>query len=281
MTRHERYWDRKAEKELEREDDPRKKVHTDLLWNEIHRCIGSQKNLKILDAGAGPGRFSIPLAEAGHHVVHIDISMEMLEIAKQRINPDFSENIVFIKSDISQGFDYEDNTFDIVLCLDSPLSFCYDNYIEVVKDLIRITKSKIILCVANKHGVILEDAGEFDLENFGKLKTIKEVFRTGTLLVDEEMKKLEPGIMPSWHAFTPQELENLVKENGCQVMRISAPGTFARFMDIDLLRKLIDNQENYMDFLNFEEEFDKQKEISGVGAIFAGGLLLSAMKKRE
>jgi len=52
-------------------------------------------------------------------------------------------------------------------------------------------------------------------------------------------------------------------------------------MDIDLLRKLIDNQENYEDFLNFAEEFDKQKEISGVGAIFAGGLLLSAMKKRE
>ena len=281
MTGHEGYWDRKAEKELGREDDPRKEVHTDLLWNEIHRCIGSQKNLKILDAGAGPGRFSIPLAEAGHNVVHIDISTEMIKIAKQKINPEFSENIIFIKSDISQGFDYKDNAFDLVLCLDSPLSFCFDNYFEVIKELIRVANSKIILCVANKYGVILEDAGEFDLEHFGKLKTLKEVFRTGTLLVDEEMKKLEPGLMPSWHAFTPQELENLVRENGCQVMRISAPGTFSRFMDIDLLKKLILNKENYMDFLNFEEDFDKLKEILGIGAIYAGGLLLSAMKNRE
>ena len=281
MTGHEGYWDRKAERELARENDPRKQVHSDLLWKEIHRCIDSRKNLKILDAGAGPGRFSIPLAEAGHHVVHIDISSEMIKIANQRINPDFSKNIIFINSDISQGFDYADNSFDLVLCLDSPLSFCYDNYIEVIKELIRIAKSKIILCVANKYGVILEDAGEFDLEHFGKLKTIKEVFRTGTLLVDEEMKKLEPGIMPSWHAFTPQELEILVRENGCQVLRISAPGTFARFMDVDLLKKLTFNQENYVDFLNFEEEFDKQKEILGLGAIYAGGLLLSAMKNRD
>ncbi|QEE14293.1 hypothetical protein DSAG12_00104 [Promethearchaeum syntrophicum] len=64
MTGHEEYWDQKAERELERENDPRKQVHSDLLWREIYKCIDSRKNLKILDAGAGPGRFSIPLAEA-------------------------------------------------------------------------------------------------------------------------------------------------------------------------------------------------------------------------
>ena len=92
------------------------------------------------------------------------------------------------------------------------------------------------------------------------------------------MKKLESGLMPSWHAFTPEELKNLVIENECEITRISAPGTFARFMDVDLLKKLIQNRENYQDFLNFEEEFDKKNEILGVGAIYAGGLLLSANK---
>jgi len=278
MTGHEGYWDRKADRELAREEDPRKQVHSDLLWKEIHRCIDSRKNLNILDAGAGPGRFSIPLAEAGHHVVHIDISSEMIEIAKQRINPKFNKNIDFVKSDISNGFNYDDNSFDLVLCLDSPLSFCYPNYSEVLKELIRVTKSTIILCVANKYGVILEDAGGFDLEHFGKLNTIIDIFRTGTLLVNEEMKKLVPGLMPSWHAFTPEELKNLVIENKCKVKRISAPGTFARFMDVDLLKKLILNRENYQNFLNFEEEFDKKEEILGIGAIYAGGLLLSGSK---
>ena len=279
MAELERYWNQYGKKEVEREDfDPRKQVHTDLLWKEIHRCIGSRKNLKILDAGAGPGRFSIPLAEAGHQLVHLDISAEMIKIAKQRINPNFTKNIIFVKSDISQGFDYGVNSFDLVLCLDSPLSFCYANYSEVLKELIRVTKSNIILCVANRFGVILDDAGGFDLEHFGKLSTIKDIFRTGTLLVDEEMKKLESGLMPSWHAFTPEELTNLVIENKCEVIRISAPGTFARFMDVDLLKKLILNRENYQDFLNFEEEFDKKKEILGIGAIYAGGLLLSGTK---
>ena len=86
----ERYWNQYGKKEVEREDfDPRKQVHTDLLWKEIHRCIHSRKKLKILDVGAGPGRFPIPLAEAGHQVVHLDISAEMIKIAKLRIKSQF------------------------------------------------------------------------------------------------------------------------------------------------------------------------------------------------
>ena len=58
------YWDEKSSRELGREESyPPKRIHTDLIWREIQRSINLTTNLKILDAGGGPGRFSIPLAQ--------------------------------------------------------------------------------------------------------------------------------------------------------------------------------------------------------------------------
>ena len=40
---------------------------------------------RVLDAGSGPGRFSITVARAGGMVTALDISDKQLEIAKQKI----------------------------------------------------------------------------------------------------------------------------------------------------------------------------------------------------
>jgi SAM-dependent methyltransferase len=42
-------------------------------------------NLRILDAGCGPGYFSLELARAGHHVVGVDISERSIEIARKTL----------------------------------------------------------------------------------------------------------------------------------------------------------------------------------------------------
>ena len=81
----ESFWDEHSDRELEREKTmPMKQVHTDLIRREINRCISDKNGLKILDAGGGPGRFSIPLAQAGHEVTNLDISPKMLDIARER-----------------------------------------------------------------------------------------------------------------------------------------------------------------------------------------------------
>ena len=49
-----KFWNNYGNRELYREkNDPRKQIHTDLIWRELKSCINARHRLKILDAGAG------------------------------------------------------------------------------------------------------------------------------------------------------------------------------------------------------------------------------------
>lgn len=272
------HWDERAEREAEREQlNPQKQIHTDLLWREIQRCVEGRDNLSILDAGAGTGRFSIPLAASAHKVVHLDISPGMLDLAREKSKALGIEGIDFIRGSVDNLSQFGDSRFDLVLCLDSPLSFCYESYEAALDELIRVARSQLVLCVMNKLGIISGGVA-FDLKHFGRLKTVLEVSDTGTLLVTEELNRLQP-LTPSWHAFTPSELQRHLEARGCEARRISAPGTLARFLKVEQVQQLLTDKEAYESYLDFEETYDAEASVLGIGAEGAGGLLITAYKK--
>lgn len=271
------FWDGRADRELDREKTmPMKQVHTDLIWREITRCIDNKSGLKILDAGGGPGRFSIPLAKAGHEVTNFDISPKMLDIAREK-GKDMA-GLEFVQGSITDLSEFDDNSFDLVLSLDSPVSFCYDSYETAISELVRVARSTVILCVMGRLGVITEGVS-FDLMHFGRLKTVHEVYDTGTLIT-EELKKLHPSLLPNWHGFTTDEIIELLGQSGCQMLRILAPAALARFVDSEQLKKLYKDKEAYEDYLNFEEKYDSEVNVFGM-ASGAGGSLLITAKKSE
>lgn len=70
----------------------------------------------ILDAGCGPGVMTAELAARGAHVTGVDISPQLIGIAKQRLAPEFQGRVSFHAGDMlaeSLG------TFDAVLAMDS------------------------------------------------------------------------------------------------------------------------------------------------------------------
>jgi len=81
------YWDRTKEHAFFKDD-----LEEEAWRRSLHEEFGTEK-LKILDVGAGNGSLSLLFAEMGHDVVGIDISKEMLSVAKKKakergIDPD-------------------------------------------------------------------------------------------------------------------------------------------------------------------------------------------------
>ena len=60
----------------------------------------------ILDLGCGPGRDALYFSDKGHHVIGVDNSPKMIELARAR-----AKGALFILSDI-ETFDYQESAYD-------------------------------------------------------------------------------------------------------------------------------------------------------------------------
>lgn len=96
-----------------------------------------RKNLKILDAGCGPGAMLVRLKKFGD-VIGVDISDEALHYAKKRG--------VVKKGDIMK-LKFNSNTFDVVICMDVLYHMWVKDEIKAVKELNRVLKKDGILLV--------------------------------------------------------------------------------------------------------------------------------------
>ena len=106
----------------------------------------------ILDAGGGPGRYTIELAKKGYKVILLDTTQANLDFAKKRIHREGVENNVLdiIKGRIEDLSMFENQKFDAVLCLGGPLSHVMDTKLrkKAVSELFRVAKNEAPILVS-------------------------------------------------------------------------------------------------------------------------------------
>ena len=87
-------------------------------WKEqFKRLLPTNKNLKVLDIGTGPGFFTIILEELGYsNITGVDYSYKMLEVARENIKTYGKENssIQLMQMD-AQNLEFEPESFDIIV----------------------------------------------------------------------------------------------------------------------------------------------------------------------
>jgi SAM-dependent methyltransferase len=84
----------------------------------MQRVLGAlPRTGKILDLGVGTGRELSSLLDAGHEVVGLDISREMLAVCARRARP-----IEVVLSDLWRPLPFPDEAFDAVLALHGTLA---------------------------------------------------------------------------------------------------------------------------------------------------------------
>ena len=111
----------------------------------IHRYAG--KGSKILEVGAGTGRYSIALAKEGYDVTSIELVQKNLEILKQ--NSKDLTNIKALQGDATNLKDITDDTFDVTLVF-GPMYHLYeaDEVHRAIDEAIRVTKKDGVIMFA-------------------------------------------------------------------------------------------------------------------------------------
>jgi ubiquinone/menaquinone biosynthesis C-methylase UbiE len=116
----------------------------------------------VLDAGGGPGRYTIELAKRGFDMILLDLVKDNLSLATKQIKKAGVKAKVkdIVEGSITDLSSFADNTFDAVICLGGPLSHVHpkksrDN---AISELVRVAKrgAPIFVSVMGKFGALLK-----------------------------------------------------------------------------------------------------------------------------
>lgn len=177
---------------------------------------------RVLDVGAGPGRFTMELARLGAAVVVADISQGQLELNRQRLTEAGLERAVRerVLADVTDLSRFDDAGFDAVVCYGGPLSYLVDRAEEGIAELMRVTRpgGHVLLSVMSLIGAVVHFAGVLlDLARRDGVEPNETIVRTGRLPQGEGYGHLPMKL------FRWSELEALLSRHGT-VVAASAAG---------------------------------------------------------
>lgn len=113
---------------------------------EIHRRFLRRfvhPGSRVLEVGAGPGRFTLELAAMGSRIVVTDVSDVQLALNEARLRGSDAERSVERREllDVCDTSRYSDGEFDAVVAVGGPLSYSFERTDEAMRGLLRIVRS--------------------------------------------------------------------------------------------------------------------------------------------
>ncbi len=113
----------------------------------IQEYLGGDRAKRILEAGAGTGRYSVTLAREGYQVDALELTEHNLSILKSKLTG--KERITAVQGNVLDLSGYEDNTFDLTLVL-GPMYHLYndEDRKQALSEAVRVTKQGGILMIA-------------------------------------------------------------------------------------------------------------------------------------
>jgi len=276
FDRERKWWDAKAPKE--ERDSADESVNRALRWREIERHLEGVET--ILDIGGGTGAFSIPLAKRGFHVTHLDLSPEMLAIAREKARG--VTNMEFLEGNASDLRRFSDRSFDLVLNMDGAISFSGAQALKTIQETCRVTKKKVIMTVSHQAQMAAAWVS-WSLSKTGQLApAVNAMFDHGEWHQEQfpGNKVLADGLtqnyLGSFKAFSPNELRGILEDTGMQILRCGGLGSLAGLCDPEDLLTVMHDGVLPESFLSLCERFDREILPEGPGTRQRAGLIAVA-----
>lgn len=174
---------------------------------------------KILEVGAGTGRYSLGYAKEGYDVTSIEYVSHNLKILKSKITSDMK--IVAEQGDAVDLSRFDDNIFDVTLVL-GPLYHLFDDkdIDSAIKEAIRVTKKNGIIMFAyiSGDGVfanwgvshLLDGKPEFFGDDFKLLRNPKGIF--APFYIDEFKEMMNKYNVEFLHNVATDGVANLIAD---------------------------------------------------------------------
>lgn len=133
--------------------------------NLILKHIKPNRNIRILDAGCGPGLYTTYLALKGYNVIGIDIDRNKIDIAR-KINKNTNCDSKFLQGDLNK-LPFKKEEFDLILCSDVIEHIKKD--VQTIKELNRVLRNggRLILSSTGNNKFTKKFKNEFMHERAG------------------------------------------------------------------------------------------------------------------
>ncbi len=181
---------------------------------------------RVLEVGAGAGRFTLELARLGAHITVADISPGQLELNERHVREAGLEDAVDARAlaDVVDLSEFEDGGFDAAVCYGGALSWVLDEADRAVGELLRVTRPEghVLLGVMSRYGSLRAflSVAEQEIAEFG-LQEMQEIVATGFLPAHH-------STLGPMHLYAWDELEALLRRHACEIEAASA----ANFLSI-------------------------------------------------
>lgn len=267
-----RYYDEYGEREWYRFDATVK----DKVSFHVHRWYLQRfvnPGERVLEVGAGTGRFTIELAKLGATVTVGDISPVQLDLNRQKVQEAGCEGNVAARRrvDIVDLSEFPSDSFDVVVAYGGPLSYVFDHADQALKELLRVAKpgGYVLLSVMSLLGATRAFLSQImQLAQDIGLAEIERVNTTGILYGGEVAKTGHHCHMYRW-----AELKAMLERHPCRLVAASS-SNFLSVGNEEALRDLVSDAKMWDAVFRWELDFCKEG-----GALDGGTHIISVVCK--
>ena len=225
---------------------------TELLKNakEAGREDAAKQDIKILDIGAGTGRYSVPLSEAGYDVTAVELVKHNLGILKSK-----GSSVKAYQGNALKLKRFPDESFDLTL-LFGPMYhlFSYEDKMQALMEAKRVTKRGGIIMVAycmNEYGVLTYAFKERHILECVEQNRLTEDFKTLS------------GTENLYDYMRIEEIDKLIEDAGLNRIKILSPDGPANYMR-PFLNQL--SEEEFEHFVQYQMVTCERPDLIGAGA---------------